>query len=194
MRLFKILIEMFLLNYSVNYITVRFLFVAPFVFINCSNLIQLHAIKLKRNLYSTGITTCEMAEVVVELAYLEEIYICQTNQQFSRSVIPLIHDLNWTYWDALMAYVGYSMCKQPLEVFLRKGVLKMCSKFTGKYPRRSAISIKLKSNFIEIALRHGCRNAIIKRETLAQVFTCEFCEISKNPFFYRTPLSDCFWC
>ena len=80
MRLFKILIEMFLLNYSVNYITVRFLFVAPFVFINCSNLIQLHAIKLKRNLYSTGITTSEMAEVVVELAYLEEIYICQTNQ------------------------------------------------------------------------------------------------------------------
>ena len=24
-------------------------------------------------------------------------------------------------------------------------------------------------------------------ETLAQVFSCEFCEISKNTFFYRTP-------
>ena len=32
----------------------------------------------------------------------------------------------------------------------------------------------------------------IKKETLAQVFSCEFCEISKNNFFYRTPLSDCF--
>ena len=28
----------------------------------------------------------------------------------------------------------------------------------------------------------------IKKETLAQVSSCEFCEISKNTFFYRTPL------
>ena len=27
----------------------------------------------------------------------------------------------------------------------------------------------------------------IKKETLAQVFSSEFCEISKNIFFYRTP-------
>ena len=42
------------------------------------------------------------------------------------------------------------------EVFLEKGVLKTCSKFTGEHPCQSAISIKLQSNFIEIALRHGC--------------------------------------
>ena len=28
----------------------------------------------------------------------------------------------------------------------------------------------------------------IKKEALAQVFLCEFCEISKNTFFYRTPV------
>ena len=28
----------------------------------------------------------------------------------------------------------------------------------------------------------------IKKETLAQVFSCEFCEISKNNFLHRTPL------
>ena len=27
----------------------------------------------------------------------------------------------------------------------------------------------------------------IKKETLAQVFSCEFCEISKSTFSYRTP-------
>ena len=27
----------------------------------------------------------------------------------------------------------------------------------------------------------------IKKETLAQVFSCEFCEISKNTFLHRTP-------
>ena len=32
----------------------------------------------------------------------------------------------------------------------------------------------------------------VKKETLAQVFSCEFCEISKNTFSYRTPLDDCF--
>ena len=42
------------------------------------------------------------------------------------------------------------------EMFLYKGVLKICSKFTGEYPCRSAISIKLLCNFIEITLRHGC--------------------------------------
>ena len=28
----------------------------------------------------------------------------------------------------------------------------------------------------------------IKKDTLAQVFSREFCKISKNPFFHRTPL------
>ena len=27
----------------------------------------------------------------------------------------------------------------------------------------------------------------IKKETLTQVFSCEFCEIYKNTFFHRTP-------
>ena len=42
------------------------------------------------------------------------------------------------------------------EVFLGKGVLEICSKFTGEHPCRKAISIKLQSNFVEITLRHGC--------------------------------------
>ena len=44
----------------------------------------------------------------------------------------------------------------PPGVFLGKGVLKICSKFAGEHPCRSAISIKLQSNFIEITLRYGC--------------------------------------
>ena len=35
-------------------------------------------------------------------------------------------------------------------MFLRKGVLKICSKFTGEHPCPSAISITLQSNFIEV--------------------------------------------
>ena len=42
------------------------------------------------------------------------------------------------------------------EVLLVKGVLKICSKFTGEGPCRSVISVKLLCNSIETALRHGC--------------------------------------
>ena len=41
-------------------------------------------------------------------------------------------------------------------MFLRKGILKICGKFTGEHPCRGAISVKLLCNFIEIALWHGC--------------------------------------
>ena len=47
-----------------------------------------------------------------------------------------------------------SFKSSPAEVFSGKGVLKICSKFTGERPYGSAILIKLQSNFIEITLRH----------------------------------------
>ena len=51
----------------------------------------------------------------------------------------------------------------------KKGVLTNFANFTGKH---------LACNFI-------------KKETLAQVLSCEFCKISKNNFFTE-PLGDCF--
>ena len=59
------------------------------------------------------------------------------------------------------------------DVFLRKGVLKICSTFTGEHPCRSAISIKLQINFIEITLRHGCSPA-------------NFLHIFRTPFLRNT--------
>ena len=55
------------------------------------------------------------------------------------------------------------------EVFLRKDVLKICSRFTGEHPCRSVISIKLQRNFVEIALRHGCSTV-----NLLQIFRTLF--------------------
>ena len=51
-------------------------------------------------------------------------------------------------------------------MFFKKGVLRNFAKFTG--------------------LRSQTCN-LIKIETLAQVFSSEFCKISQNTFFYRTP-------
>ena len=47
---------------------------------------------------------------------------------------------------------------------MKKGVLRNLTKFPGKHLKPEAY------NFIE-------------KETLAQMFSCEFCEISKNNFF-----------
>ena len=57
------------------------------------------------------------------------------------------------------------------EVFCEKGVLRNFAKFTGK---------------------NLCQSNFFKKETLAQVFSSEFCEIPKNTFSYRIhPLAAC---
>ena len=42
------------------------------------------------------------------------------------------------------------------EGFIRTGVVKICSKYTGEHPCQMVISIELQSNFIEMTFRHGC--------------------------------------
>ena len=59
-------------------------------------------------------------------------------------------------------YIFIFRSRRP-EVFCKKGVLKIFAKFTGKH------------------MCGACN--FIKKETLTQVFSCEFCEISKHTFF-----------
>ena len=59
---------------------------------------------------------------------------------------------------------------------LRKGVLRHIAKFTGKHLCQRLFFNKV------VGLRPQACN-FIKKETLAQVFSCEFCEISKDTFF-----------
>ena len=62
----------------------------------------------------------------------------------------------------------------------RKGVFRNFIKFTGK-------QLQLCRNLFLIKLQAEACN-FIKKKTLTQVFSCEFCEISKNTFSHRTPL------
>ena len=59
-------------------------------------------------------------------------------------------------------------------MFCKKGVLRNFAKFTGKHLCQSI--------FLNKVLQ------LYKKETLAQVFSCEFCEIFEINFFHRTPL------
>ena len=62
----------------------------------------------------------------------------------------------------------------PLETFLGKVVPKLCSKFRREHPCRSAISIKLHCNLIEITLRHGCSPVNLHLSLRAHLKGC-FC-------------------
>ena len=63
------------------------------------------------------------------------------------------------------------------EEFCKKGVLINLTKLTGKHLCQSLLFNKI-----------AClRPATLLKKRLAQTFSCEFCEISKNTFFHRIP-------
>ena len=68
-----------------------------------------------------------------------------------------------------------------LEVFLGKGVLKICSKFTWENPGGNVISIKL---LFKVAFR------LYWDRTSAGVFSCKFAAYVQ--FSIRTPMEGCF--
>ena len=77
---------------------------------------------------------------------------------------------------AQILYFVFSLLRSSHpEVPCEKGVLRILTKFTRKHLHQSLF---------------------FKKETLVQVFSCQFCDISINAFSYRTPLvaaSDCCW-
>ena len=71
------------------------------------------------------------------------------------------------------------------EVFCEKGVSKNFAKFTGKHLRQSLFLIKLQAWGLQLYWK----------ETLTQVFSCEFCELFNDTFFHRTPpVAASEWC
>ena len=64
------------------------------------------------------------------------------------------------------------------EMFCKKGVLRNLAKFTEKHLWQSLFFNKVAG--LQLSWKK-------KQKTLAQVFPCEFCKISKNAFYYTTP-------
>ena len=73
----------------------------------------------------------------------------------------------------ILSYIYMQRSSWP-EFFCKKCALRNFAEFKGKHLCHSLFFNKVSGNFI-------------KKKTLAQVFSCEFCEISKSTFFYRTP-------
>ena len=64
-------------------------------------------------------------------------------------------------------------------MFCEKDVLRNLAKFTGKHLCQSLFFSKVAD------IRPA---TLLKKKNLEQVFSCEFCKISKNTFTYRAPV------
>ena len=109
--------------------------------------------------------------------------ICGCNRRLKYKPILIYYICNFykSLYDMNMLRLNLCRsCRQRCSV--RKGVLRNFTKFTGRHLRQS---LYFNKDFIKI-------------ETLAQVFSCEFCKISKNIFFTEyvwatASTFDCYW-
>ena len=89
---------------------------------------------------------------------------------YIQRVIPVCHQVR-----LLRAILTHFRRSRP-RVFYKKDVLRNFAKCTGKHLCQRFFLNKV------AGLRPKACN-FIKKKSLAQVFSCEFCEISKNTFF-----------
>ena len=121
------------------------------------------------------------------------IIITQTFLDLQISLFKIIIIFGWkfciliqiTIWDRILIFFqifteSNLYGSSHLKCSVRKGVLRSFAKFTGKHLCQTL--------FWQSCRPDACN--FIKKETLAPVFTCEYCGISKNTFFYRTPQVD----
>ena len=86
--------------------------------------------------------------------------------KFSKELIPKLRNAKFINTNILESSDAQTRNSHP-EVFLGKGALKICSKFTGEHPCRSVISIKLlKPIFpIKITIHSFLMSYILKKYT-----------------------------
>ena len=71
-------------------------------------------------------------------------------------------------------------------------LLEYCTCLSIFFSRSLTFILALRSSRPDVFCEKGAACNFIKKETLAQVFSCEFCKISKNTFFLQNTSGGCF--
>ena len=123
--------------------------------------------------YQSQIIDVEARLPLNMLSFSSQIHESYSNHNvvlFERIVKSLFSTTSANVFSISDKYLGpCHLQKQPPEMFCEKVVPRNFTKFTGKHLCQSLFF-----------------NKVAKKETLAQVISCEFCEISKNTLFQRT--------
>ena len=90
------------------------------------------------------------------------------------------------YCEKLCHRAGSLLLRVLLEVFCKKSVLKNFAKLTGKHLSKVSFLTKLQASII-FKIRvwrriNTVKKETLKKETLAQVFSCELCKTFTNNF------------
>ena len=89
------------------------------------------------------------------LIFVSDIILDSGNLYLAKQIKKLIQKKIWTIIEWSKSKNKSNDRSSHPEVFLGKGVLKVCNKFTAEHHCHSVNSIKLLCNFIEITLRYG---------------------------------------
>ena len=84
-----------------------------------------------------------------------------------------------------LLHMGYNRSSRP-EVFCKKLFLKILQNSLENTYARASFLIKNGSLFLVAGIKPA--TLVIKKETLPQVFSCEFCNICNKSISYRTSL------
>ena len=104
----------------------------------------------------------------------------------------LFRSCNWVRFDDniwILQACPWSS-KKNATMQIRKNLIKLHKSYIGRSShRRCSVGKGVLRNFTKFTGKHLCQSLYFnyfKIETLAQVFFCEFCEISKNTFLQNT--------
>ena len=96
------------------------------------------------------------------------------------------------FWGFLVLFGAFLLVKSYRKKSLKNGLITSLY-ILLKWKRKGQKSFaKLQENTCARVLKSQACN-FIKKEALAEVFSCEFCEIFKNIFSCRTPPDKWFW-
>ena len=66
---------------------------------------------------------------------------------------------------------------------VRNSLERKYTRFREAFPTEKRVAIAFRISHQRCSMKKGLRPATLFKKALAQVFSCEFCEISKNTFF-----------
>ena len=92
---------------------------------------------------------------------------------------------------ATMGMLGYKVDSTNFDVSRMLNRSGICMKYQYRSSHTEVFCKKVFKEISQNSQENTCARVsffFINKETLAEVFSCEFCEISKNTFPYRTPL------
>ena len=118
--------------------------------------------------------SCLLLVVIKKLIMVFTIFVIATVFIAKERTNPHIRNFECT-WQMIMfpSYLLFFFRSSHQRCSMKKGVLKNFTIFTGKHMRQS--------HFFNKVAGGTCN--FIKKDTLTQVFSCEFCKISKSTFF-----------